>query len=71
MAVKDALKKNFKKIRLVDLRKELYKLREQKTKEEIRIIREGCRISDEILKKCFTNFKKFRTESEAKAFLEY
>ena len=71
LAVKDALKKNFKKIRLVDLRKELYKLREQKTKEEIRIIREGCRISDEILKKCFTNFKKFRTESEAKAFLEY
>ncbi len=71
LLLKDAIKKNFKKSILIDLRKELYNLREQKTKEEIKIIKKGCRISDEILKKCFKIFKKFKTEAEVKAFLEY
>jgi len=66
-----ALKKTFRKSRFVDLRDELYKLREQKTKKEIEIIKKGCRISDWILMKCFKEFKKFRTEAEVKAFLEY
>src|SRR3989339_475485 len=35
LLLKDALKKNFKKAILVDLREEIYKLREQKTKKEI------------------------------------
>jgi len=71
LLLRDYLKKNFKKARLVDLRKEPYGLREQKTKEEIKIIKKGCRISDDILRKCFKNFKKFKTEAEVKAFLEY
>ena len=70
LLLKDSLKKWFKKSRLVDLRKELYKIREQKTKEEIKIIRKGCEISDGILKNCFRDFKRFKTEAEAKAFLE-
>ncbi len=71
LLLKDYLKKNFKKPKLKDLRKELYNLREQKTKKEIEIIKKACKISDNILKKCFKNFKKFKTEAEVKAFLEY
>ena len=71
LLLKDVFKKVLKKSRFVDLRKELYQLREQKTKKEIKIIKKGCRISDEILVKCFRNFKKFRREAEVKAFLEY
>jgi len=71
LLLKDELKKYFKKSRLVDLRKELYKLREVKTEKEINIMRKGCKISDDILKKCFREFKKFETEAEVKAFLEY
>jgi Xaa-Pro aminopeptidase len=71
LLLKDYLKKNFKKSRLKDLRKELYKLREQKTKKEIEIIKKACKISDNILKKCFKNFKKFKTEAQVKAFVEY
>lgn len=71
LLLKDYLKKSFKAARLVDLRNELYELREQKTKKEIEIIKKGCRISDEILRKCFKEFKKFKTEAEVKAFLEY
>ena len=71
MLIKDAIKKSFKKAKLVDLRKELCQLREQKTEQEISIIKKGCQISDEILKKCFEKFKAFKTESEVMAFLEY
>ncbi len=71
LLLRDYLKKSFRKARLVDLRKELYKIREEKTKEEIGIIKKGCRISDEILERCFREFRKFKTEAEVKAFLEY
>ena len=71
LLLKDYLKKNLKKSRLMDLREELYKLREIKTKKEIEIIKKGCKISDEILRMCFKDFKKFKTEAEVKAFLEY
>jgi len=71
LLLKDYLKKSFKKARLVDLRKEMYKIREQKTEKEIDIIKKGCKISDEILKKTIKEFKKFKTEAEVKAFLEY
>lgn len=71
LLLKDYLKKSFMKSKLIDLKKELYELREQKTKEEIEIIKKGCRISDEILGKCFKEFKKFKTEADVKAFLEY
>jgi Xaa-Pro aminopeptidase len=71
LMLKDVFKKLLKKSRFVDLRKELYKLRGTKTKKEIEIIKKGCKLSDEILKKCFKQFKKFKTEAEVKAFLEY
>ncbi len=71
LLLKDYLKKSFKKAKLADLRKELYGLREQKTQKEIEIIKKGCRISDDILRKCFREFKKFKTEAEVKAYLEY
>ena len=71
LLLKDYLKKSFKKAKLVDLRKELYEIREQKTKKEIEIIKKGCKISDNLLRNCFKNFKKFKTEAEVKAYLEY
>lgn len=71
LMLKDVFKKILKKSRFVDLRKELYMLSETKTKKEIEIIKKGCKISDEILEKCFKKFKKFKTEAEVKAFLEY
>lgn len=65
-----ALKKVFRKSRIVNINEICSKLREVKTKEEIRIIRKCCKITDNILKKCLDNFKKFKKESEAAAFLE-
>ncbi|MBU0627836.1 MAG: Xaa-Pro peptidase family protein [Nanoarchaeota archaeon] len=71
LSTKDVLIKKIGKCRLIDLQKELYRLREQKTQEEINTIKKGCKISDEILKKCFSQFKQFKAESEVLAFLEY
>ena len=71
LLLKDYLKKSFKKARLIDLRNELYQIREQKTNKEIEIIKKGCKMSDEILRTCFKEFKEFKTEAEVKAFLEY
>lgn len=65
-----ALKKVFRKSKVTDVNKICSELRETKTKEEIRIIRKSCKITDNILKKCLDNFKKFKKESEAAAFLE-
>lgn len=70
MLLNDVFKKSLKKSKFVDLREELYRIREQKTKEEIQIIKKGCTISDNILETCFKNFKKFKTEAEVKAYLE-
>jgi len=64
------LKRTFKKIKTVDISKDLLKIRKIKTSEEIKIIKQGCKISDNILNSCFKNFKKFKTESDVKAFLE-
>ncbi len=47
-----------------------YDVREQKTEEELSIIKQGCRISDRIFKKCFWNFKNFKTEMDVKDFME-
>jgi len=71
LLLKDVFKKSLKKSKFVDLMKDLYQIREQKTDKEINIIKKGCKISDDILKKCFKNFKMFKTEAEVKAFLEY
>lgn len=65
------LKKHFKGIRAIGIEKGCLRLREGKTKDEIKIIKKACGISDGILKKCFGIFKKFKTESDVKAYLEY
>jgi len=64
-------KKVFKKVKTIDISKDLIQIRKIKTKEEIKIIKQGCKISDKILNKCLKNFKKFKTESDVKAFLEH
>lgn len=71
LAAYKELKKQFKKTKFVDVSKEAAGLREIKTKQELKIIKEGCKISDKILENCIRNFKRFKTEAEVKAFLEY
>jgi len=65
------LKRNFTGKKYVDISNECCLLRQTKTKKEIVIIKKACVISDHILAKCFSNFKKFKTESDVRAFLEY
>jgi len=69
--LKDIFKKELKKLRIVDIRDDLYKLREIKTAKEMEIIKKGCSISDDILATCFKKFRKFKKEAEVKAYLEY
>ncbi|MFH2027686.1 MAG: Xaa-Pro peptidase family protein [Nanoarchaeota archaeon] len=64
------LKKHLEGASYLDVAGDCLKLREIKTKKEIEIIKKGCAISDQILKKCMDNFRKFKTESEVRAFLE-
>jgi Xaa-Pro aminopeptidase len=66
-----ALKKYFRKSKTIDVAGFCFELRERKTKEEVRKIKKACSMSDKILKKCFAQFKKFKTESDVAAFLEY
>lgn len=62
-------KKQFK-ARTIDISNICLKIREIKTKEEIKIIKNACKITDNILKKCFKQFKKFKTEMDVVSFLE-
>lgn len=64
-------KKQFKKISSKDISPECLKLREIKTEKELNFLKKSCSYSDKILQKTIKNFKSFRTESEAAAFLEY
>ncbi len=53
----------------IDISPAAFRLRTSKTGEEILIMREGCRITDEIMHSMFWNFKKFKTEADVSAFL--
>jgi len=64
-------KKHFRKSKTVDVSGVCFELREIKTNDELKRIKKACAISDKILKKCFSRFKKFKTETEVAAFLEY
>ena len=64
-------RKFFKKTKTNDLALDCLKLREIKTKEEIKLIKKAFDYGDKIIKKAIKNFKRFDTESEAAAFLEY
>ena len=65
-----ALRKNFKKSKTININDLLAEHRKIKTNEEIGYIKKACRASDEILKKCFKNFKKLKTEKAVANFLE-
>ncbi len=64
-------KKQFKKIRTKDISMDCMKLREIKTKIEIQILKKSCSYADRIIQKVISNFRDFKTESEASAFLEH
>lgn len=70
LALKE-LRKQFKRIKIKDISKACYDIRKVKCADEVKIIKQGCKITDEIMLDCFKNFKKFKTESEVKAYLEY
>jgi len=63
------LKKHSRGIRYKDIGKEILWCRSQKEEDEIQKIRKACSISDKILQKCITNFKRFKTEADAVSFL--
>ena len=64
-------KKQFKNTKTKDVYLDCLKLREIKTESEIQILKKSCSYADKILQKTIKNFKSFKTESEASAFLEY
>ena len=66
-----SFKKCFKKSKTKDLALDCLELRQIKTREEIKIIKKAFDYADKIINKAIKNFKKFKTESEAAAFLEY
>ncbi|MBS3097137.1 aminopeptidase P family protein [Candidatus Woesearchaeota archaeon] len=64
-------RKQFKNIKSKDIALDCLKLRETKTEKEIRILEKSCAYADKILQKAIKNFRHFKTESQAAAFLEY
>ena len=64
-------RKTFKKIKISDVGPDCLKLREIKTEKEIMLLRKSCGFADKIIQKAINNFKEFKTESQASAFLEY
>ena len=64
-------KKQFKGAKTKDVSLDCLKLRRIKTAKEIQIIKKAFNYGDKILKKALNNFKDFKTESQAAAFLEY
>lgn len=66
----DRLKKEIP-TRFMDISKICADLRVTKTEEELKIIKKACKITDEIFKETFLNFKKkkFKTESDVEAFM--
>ena len=65
-----SLRKALKGKKFADISKVMAELRSVKADTEIADIRTACRISDRILKKCFSSFTKFRTEKDVAVFLE-
>ena len=64
-------KKQFKKVKVKDISSDCTRLREIKTEKEIQYLKRSCKYADKILQKAIRNFKSFKTESQAAAFLEY
>ncbi len=64
-------RKQFKNTMARDASPDCIKLREIKTDKEMQYLKKSCSYADKILQKAIKNFKSFKTESEAAAFLEY
>lgn len=64
-------RKSFKKSRFEDIGTDCIKLREIKTDKEIEYLKTSCSYADKIIQKTINNFRDFRAESRASAFLEY
>ena len=64
-------KKQFKKIKTKNISQDCVKLREIKAEKEVQILRKSCNYADKIHQKAIKNFRKFKTESEVAAFLEF
>ncbi|MBS3105601.1 aminopeptidase P family protein [Candidatus Woesearchaeota archaeon] len=64
-------KKQFKRAKTKDISLDCMRLREIKTEKETHFLKKSCAYADKILQKAIKNFKSFKTESEAAAFLEY
>ena len=67
----NSLRKAFKKAKTHDISQLCAKLMATKTPEEIARIKKACKISDKVLGDCLGRFKNFKTENEAKSFLEH
>ena len=65
-----ALRKRFRKVKIVDLTRELLKIRQIKTDEEIRLISKAAVIASDIVDECFSRFKSFKREEEVQGFLK-
>ena len=61
----------FRKLKVRDISLDCLGLREIKTEEEIKLIKKSCDYADKILQKLIKNFKDFKTEAHAAAFLEF
>ncbi|MBL7054289.1 aminopeptidase P family protein [Candidatus Woesearchaeota archaeon] len=70
--VHKAFKKNFKKIKVVDISELCEKIREIKTDEEIKKIKKACSITDKLFSQLINNLKnkKIKTEIDISNFLE-
>ncbi|MEK6892127.1 MAG: Xaa-Pro peptidase family protein [Nanoarchaeota archaeon] len=64
-------RKSFRKSKFKDVALNCIKLREIKTNKEIEYLKKSCDYADKIIQKTIKNFKDFKTESGAAAFLEY
>jgi len=65
-----SIKKTFKGSCFVDVSGTCKELRETKTKEETNMIKKACIITDKIMQKCISNFKKFANEEDVVMFLK-
>ena len=65
-----ALKKTFKKCKVVDIGKALLEIRALKTKGEIIKLKTSAKISQQIVQSCIENIRKFKSERQISDFLK-
>ena len=64
------IKKNITR-KIADVKEKIVSLRREKTKEEIEILKESCKIKCAIFEKTLDNFSTFKTESDLAAYFQY